>query len=75
MKRVQRTVEIELSKDECQTLYNAEKLLKEMEREISAIATPVYANDLEKITNCLKYFCEITSRYSIHVKLGVEDDN
>ena len=30
MNKVQRTVEIELTKEECRVLYEAEKLLKEM---------------------------------------------
>lgn len=75
MNKVQRTVEIELSKEECQILYNAEKLLEEMEREVNMITTPVYTNDSQKIKECLKQFYEITSRYNVHITLGVEDDD
>lgn len=72
MNKIQRTVEIELTKEECQVLYNAEKLLKEMEREIGKISTPAYANDLKEIKDCIDKFMKVTARYSIHVKLGVE---
>lgn len=72
MNRVQRTVEIELTKEECKILYEAEKLLKEMKREIEMISTPTYATDKEKITECLDSFMDIAARYSIHVTLGVE---
>ena len=72
MNRVQRTVEIELTKEECQVLYDAEKLLKEMKREIEQITTPTYVTDKQKITECLDSFMDITARYSIHVTLGVE---
>lgn len=72
MNRVQRTVEIELTKEECQVLYDAEKLLKEMKREIEQITTPTYATDKRKITECLNSFMNIAARYSIHVTLGLE---
>jgi len=72
MNRVQRTVEIELTKEECQVLYDAEKLLKEMKREIEMISTPAFANDMQQITDCLDNFMSVAARYSIHVTLGVE---
>ena len=72
MNRVQRTVEIELTKEECQVLYDAEKLLKEMKREIEMISTPAFANDMKQITDCLDSFMGVAARYSIHVTLGVE---
>lgn len=72
MNRVQKTVEIELTKEECQILYEAEKLLKEMKREIGMITTPAYVTDKQQIIDCLDIFTDVTARYSIHVKLGVE---
>ena len=72
MNRVQKTVEIELTKEECRVLYEAEKLLKEMKREIEMISTPTYVTDKQQITNCLDTFTDVTARYSIHVALGVE---
>ena len=72
MKKVQRTVEIELTKEECQVLYDAEKLLKEMKREIEQIATPTYTTDKQKITECLDSFMDIAARYNIHVTLDLE---
>lgn len=37
MERVQRTVEIKLTPEECEILWKAEQLLREMEKEISGI--------------------------------------
>ena len=74
MNKVQRTVEIELTKEECRVLYEAEKLLKEMQKEIEAIATPTYPDDKQKIEDCLEKFMNVACRYSIHVTLGVEDE-
>lgn len=74
MNKVQRTVEIELTKEECRVLYEAEKLLKEMQREIELIATPTYLNDKQEIADCLDKFMTIACRYSIHVALGVENE-
>lgn len=74
MNKVQRTVEIELTKEECRVLYEAEKLLKEMQREIELIKTPTYPNDKQEIADCLDKFMAIACRYSIHVALGVENE-
>ena len=71
MKKVQRTVEIELTKKECRILYEAEKLLKEMQKEIEKIAKPIYDDDKQQIAHCLDVFTNITSRYNVHVELGV----
>lgn len=49
MERVQRTVEIKLTPEECEILWKAEQLLREMEKEISGITTPVYQSDKEEI--------------------------
>lgn len=73
MNKVQRTVEIELTKEECEILYKAERLLKEMKREIDSIATPTYANDKQEIADCFKAFTDITARYNVHITLGVDD--
>ena len=43
-----------------------------MKREIEQISTPTYATDKEQIENCVDVFADITARYSIHVKLGVD---
>jgi len=59
MNKVQRTVEIELTKEECRILYEAEKLLKEMQREIELIATPTYPNDKQEIADCLDKFMTV----------------
>lgn len=72
MNRIQRIVEIELTKEECQILYAAEKLLEEMEEAISNISTPSHPGDLNQIKNCLNYFNRVTSRYNVHITLGVE---
>lgn len=71
MKQIQKTVEIELTNDECQILYHAEKLLREMEREVSMIQIPAYADDLQKIMNCLEDLKIVNARYSVHSKLGI----
>ena len=49
MERVQRTVEIKLTPEECEILWKAEQLLREMGKEISGITTPVYQSDKEEI--------------------------
>lgn len=48
MERVQRTVEIKLTPEECEILWKAEQLLREMGKEISGITTPVYQSDKEE---------------------------
>lgn len=73
MNKVQRTVEIELTKEECEILYKAEKLLEEMKREIDNISTPTYPNDKQEIVDCFKAFTNITARYNVHVTLGTDD--
>lgn len=65
MERVQRTVEIKLTPEECEILWKAEQLLREMEKEISGITTPVYQSDKEEIAECLRVFGKITSRYDV----------
>lgn len=40
MERVQRTVEIKLTPEECEILWKAEQLLREMGKEISGITIP-----------------------------------
>lgn len=71
MNKVQRTVEIELTKKECAILYEAENLLKEMKAEIDLIDTPTYESDKQQIAECLLKFLEVTGRYNVHVTLGV----
>ena len=56
MERVQRTVEIKLTPEECEILWKAEQLLREMGKEISGITTPVYQSDKEEIAECLRVF-------------------
>lgn len=74
MERVQRTVEIKLTPEECEILWKAEQLLREMEKEISGITTPVYQSDKEEIAECLQVFGKITSRYDVHITLGVDGE-
>lgn len=74
MERVQRTVEIKLTPEECEILWKAEQLLREMEKEISGITTPVYQSDKEEIAECLRVFGKITSRYDVHLTLGVDGE-
>lgn len=74
MERVQRTVEIKLTPEECEILWKAEQLLREMGKEISGITTPVYKSDKEEIAECLRVFGKITSRYDVHITLGVDDE-
>ena len=74
MERVQRTVEIKLTPEECEILWKAEQLLREMEKEISGITTPVYQSDNEEIAECLQVFGKITSRYDVHITLGVDGE-
>ena len=74
MNRIQRTVEIELTKEECQVLYEAEKLLQEMKREIEMITTPLFENDLVQIENCLNSFTDVTARYSVHSTLKIYEE-
>ena len=64
MERVQRTVEIKLTPEECEILW----------KEISGITTPVYQSDKEEIAECLQVFSKITSRYDVHITLGVDDE-
>lgn len=74
MEKVQQTVEIKLTKEECEILWKAEQLLCEMKKEICDIATPLYKNDKEEITECLDSFHVIAARYNVHCTLGTEDD-
>lgn len=74
MERVQRTVEIKLTPEECEILWKAEQLLREMGKEISGITTPVYQSDKGEIAECLQVFSKITSRYDVHITLGVDDE-
>ena len=64
MERVQRTVEIKLTPEECEILWKAEQLLREME----------YQSDKEEIAECLRVFGKITSRYDVHLTLGVDGE-
>lgn len=45
-----------------------------MEKEISGITTPVYQSDKEEIAECLRVFGKITSRYDVHLTLGVDGE-
>ena len=74
MERVQQTVEIKLTKEECKILWKAEQLLYDMKNEICNIETPLFKSDKEEITKCFRNFYTVTSRYNVHCTLGVEDD-
>jgi hypothetical protein len=74
MKRIQKTVEIELTKDECLVLYKAEKLLEAMKKEVAMIATPIFENDLDQIEDCLDHLKDVTARYSVHSTLEIYEE-
>ena len=74
MKKVQQTVEIELTKEECEILWKAENLLRDMKREIDNITTTKYKDDKEDISECLNSFGKITSRYNVHINRKVDGE-
>lgn len=74
MRKIQETIEIELTKDECKVLWEAEQLLKNMKKEIDTIPVPRYLRDEEKVTDCLESIASIARRYNVYATLGVDED-
>lgn len=66
--------EVELTKDECKVLREAEQLLKNMKKEIDTIPVPRYLRDEEKVTDCLESIASIARRYNVYATLGVDED-
>lgn len=66
--------EVELTKDECKVLWEAEQLLKNMKKEIDTIPVPRYLRDEEKVTDCLESIASIARRYNVYATLGVDED-
>ena len=72
MNKVMKAVDIELTKEECQILYKAEQLLKEMFNEVSNLPSELSSDDELLLSVCLDHFSNVTARYNVHVTLGVD---
>ena len=75
MNKVMKAVDIELTKEECQILYKAEQLLKEMFNEVSNLPSELSSDDELLLSACLDHFSDLTRRYSVHATLGVDPVN
>lgn len=62
MERVQRTVEIKLTPEECEILWKAEQLLREMEKEISIYFMTKLLKNTTGLSPVLKRCTIVSSR-------------
>lgn len=72
MNKVMKAVDIELTKEECEILYKAEQLVSEMLDEVNSFEKILSDADRSLLGTCLARLHEVTSRYNVHVTLGVD---
>lgn len=72
MNKVMKAVDIELTKEECEILYKAEQLLDEMCEAVRDMDRPLHDGDGHLLGSCLCRLHDVTARYDVHVRLGVD---